>query len=389
MSYNLEYLYNYSPQHKGLPVQKKDTMFRLHTLAGRSNKLLYDPLSSLSVLSRQNTVDDNLTSTVPSPTTTAAYALTDVDFSYSFQFWFLFSFHVPSIFCYIFVIIYIFVNKSQRKALHNHSVLCLLFFSFTIVIFDYSWTLDSSRRNGEVWLKSIAFCQFWWFLDFGFYDACTVVLAYASFERHILIFYSNFLSTRRRLIIFHYLPLIIMSIYLIVFYIYAIFFPPCESPYDFESPICGAYPCYLIVPLLASWALIFHGIVPIFLMLFFNAALLVRIIWHKRHHRQNWKKCRRMAFQLFSICALYLSMNFPLMLIAFVQSLGYPDFGTVVQVYVFFFCALIQYLLPFICLTYLPGIWKKFKNVYLRVTRRVAPAEAFTMTQIQRVHSKT
>jgi len=334
-------------------------------------------------------MDDNFTSTTPaSNTTDGSYGLSNVDFSFAFQFWFSLSFHVPSVICYVFVFAYILMHKTQRQALHNHSVLLLLFISFIIVIFDYSWTLDAARRGGHVWLSSTIFCRIWWLLDFGFYDACTVILAWASFERHILVFYSNILSTRRRRILIHYLPLVIMPIYLFIFYIYAIIFPPCESPYDFTSPVCGAYPCYLLVPVLATWALVFHGIVPTFLIFFFNAALVLRIIWHKRRHHQNWKKCRKMVFQLFSISVLYLSMNLPLMVIALVQSVGYPDFGTQAQLYLYFFCGLIQYLLPFICLTYLPGILQKIKTLYLRATRRVAPLETFTLTQTQRLHTK-
>jgi hypothetical protein len=51
--------------------------------------------------------------------------------------------------------------------------------------------------------------------------------------------------------------------------------------------------------------LIAHGVIPTFLITILNVCLLVRIIWQKRRHHQNWKKYRKMAFQLLSISALY------------------------------------------------------------------------------------
>jgi hypothetical protein len=150
--------------------------------------------------------------------------LSDVDLSLSLQFWFSLSFHIPSIICYLFVLVYILSQKTQRQALHNHSILVLLFIAFTIVIFDYSWTIDSFRHEGKVWLQAPTFCEIWWLLDFGFYDACTVVLAWASFERHILIFHFSLVNTKRKRIFIHYLPLVFIVIYLSIFYIYAFSF---------------------------------------------------------------------------------------------------------------------------------------------------------------------
>ena len=307
-------------------------------------------------------------------------SLSDVDFSFAFQFWFNLPFHVLSLFCYVFVLSYILKNKTQRQALHNHSIIVLLFISFSIVLFDYSWVLDSARHEGQVWLASPILCKIWWLLDFGFYDACTVVLAWTSFERHILIFHTNLIATKRRLILIHYLPLISIVVYLIIFYTYVIFFPSCENEYDFTSSICGAYPCYLLLPYVAQWGLIVNGVAPTLLIVLFNIALLVRVLWQKYQRRQDWRRCRRMAFQLLSISILYLSMNLPLMIIALVQASGYPDWNVQAQLYLFFFCAYIQYLLPFICLTCLPGIWLKMKIFFRGNHRRITPVETIQAT---------
>ncbi len=225
--------------------------------------------------------NSNLTWTSFSSSTIDIPNVTDVDLSQSFQFWFLLIITIPSIICYLFVLTYILSQKPQRQALHNHSILILLFIAFSVVLFDYTWTIDSICR-GEVWIQTADFCEVWWLLDFGFYDACTVILAWASFERHILIFHSNLIATKRRVILIHYLPLIFISLYLSIFYVYIIFFPPCKNEYDFISPVCAANPCFLSVPLLAIWSLVVHSVTATFLIAILNVSLLIRIASHSR-----------------------------------------------------------------------------------------------------------
>jgi hypothetical protein len=319
-----------------------------------------------------DTLNNNFTNITSSETTTDFPAISGVNLSFSFQFWFSLSFHVPSLLCYSVVLTYILTKKSQRQALHNHSIIVLLFIALFVVLFDYSWTLDSDRR-GKVWLQTPAFCEIWWFLDYGFYNACTVVLAWASFERHILIFHSHLISTKRRRILIHYLPLISILLYLDIFYTYAIFFPPCQNEYDYRSPACGAYPCYLGIQSLGIWDTIAHGIIPTFLVAIFNAGLFVAILRQKRQYHRNWKKYRKMAFQLFSISALFLSLNFPLAITFLVQLSGYPEWGVQAQLYLYYFSALIQYLLPFVCLPYVSKIWPRMKAFFRRYNRRVVP----------------
>jgi len=322
-----------------------------------------------------DTINDNLTSSISSNTTINFPSLSAVDLSLSFQFWFLLICEIPSLICYFIVLTHILTKKTQRQALHNHSIIVLLFIALFVVLFDYSWTIDSCRRR-EVWLQTSAFCEVWLLLDYGFYNACTVVLAWASFERHILIFHSNLVVTRRGSIIIHYLPLIIILIYLTIFYTYVIFFPPCENEYDFTYPVCGAYPCYLTIGYLAMWDTIAHGIIPTLLIAVLNVGLFLGILWQKRHRRPNWKKFRKMAFQLLSIAVLYLSLNLPLMITFIVQLAGYPEWGVQAQLYLYFFCTLLQYLLPFVCLPYFSGIWRTMKTLLTRSNRRVIPTLA-------------
>ncbi|CAF1245999.1 unnamed protein product [Adineta ricciae] len=299
--------------------------------------------------------------------------LSNVGLPYVFQFWFLLLCEIPSLICYLTVFIYILCEKRQRRALYNHTILVLLSVAFAMVAFDYSWTIDSCYHNGQVWLAQPLFCEVWWMLDYGFFNACTVILAWSSFERHILIFHSSLSNTRRKRLIFHYFPLTFLVTYLGVFYIYAIFFASCENQYDYGSPVCGAYPCYLTIPLLAVWDSVGHGTLPAFLIIIFNIGLLWRIIWQKRHHHRNWRKFRKMALQLLSIAFIYIFINFPPWIINTIQLSGHPDWGAEVFAYLFFFSTLTQFLYPFAYLIHLPGVGLYVKKRFIREHRRVEP----------------
>ncbi|CAF1467352.1 unnamed protein product [Adineta steineri] len=239
-----------------------------------------------------------------------------VNLSYSFQFWFALVLQIPSVICYLLVLTYILTKKTERQALHNHSILVLLFLSFSIVLFDFSWKIDSYRRQGNVWPQVPFLCEVWWLIEYGFYDTCTVILAWSSFQ----------------------------------------------------------------LPPLILWIVFVHGVIPTFLIAIFNVALLIRVLWQRHLRHRDWKKCRKMTFQLLSVCTLYLMLNLPLMLITMVQYAGYPDFATQFQLYLVFFTNIIQYLLPFVCLISLPGIWIKITTFFTWNTRRIMPI----MTTINR-----
>ena len=292
-----------------------------------------------------------------------AYVLVFPD---TFRFWYFLLFEIISIPSYLIIFIYIFVNKSERQALHNHSILVVLFFGFCLVTFDYTWVLDSMQHNGRPWLQSTILCQIWWFLDYGFYSGCTVGLAWSSFERHILIFHADLVRTTRKKIFIHYLPLAVLLLYLNIFYIYILFFPPCENWYDFTSVMCGSYACYLDISYLSKWDTIAHGIVPTLLITFFNLTLLLRVLWQKRHRRQDWKKCRNMTVQLLSISALFLSIDLSASIILLGQSFGDPYWAVLELSYLFFFATLIHFLLPLICLACMPDKRRKLRTLFAR-----------------------
>ncbi|CAF1489959.1 unnamed protein product [Adineta ricciae] len=331
-------------------------------------------------------IENNLTFTTSSPNTTVdSSVLSSINLSYSFQFWFYLCFEIPSIIGYLFVFAYLFTQKDKRQAFHHQSTNIVLIFAFIMVTLDFSLYIDSFNHNGKVRFQSFIFCSIWNFIDYSLFNSSGVIIAWASFERHIFIFHSHLFSTKSKRFFFHYLPLTFILLYSIIFYIYAIYFPPCETEYDFTLPACGGEPCYLAVLSLGTWDSIMHGITPVFLIVLFNIALLVRVICQRRnlHRRQNWKKYQKMTFELFSIVILHLTFNLPFMIIVFVNLLGYPHWGSEVQQYIFFLSVLIPYLLPFVYGAHMSQKWLKIKTFFYRRGIRIYPAIAVTTSTVR------
>jgi len=285
------------------------------------------------------------------------------------QFWIFLIFQVSSLACSIFLLYHLLTNRQLRRALHNHVIIIFLFLTFCIEVFDNSFYIDAYRLGGyqNSFTMTVPICLLWWLLDYGFYGAITVFLAWASIERHILVFHHHhLLRTKRQRFFVHYLPLILLSIYLTTFYIGVICFPPCETTFDFTALACGLSPCYEEISWLNTWDYLGNGIVCSFIETISSSALIIRIILQKRraHQQLNWRKHRKMAFQLLSISCLSLTIVFPQSLIIVIQQIGGPDyseFGVEADPYFFFFYTFLVFLLPFICLCHFPELRRKLR----------------------------
>jgi hypothetical protein len=303
------------------------------------------------------------------------------------QFWTILVVQIPSLACTIYLLYHLLFDKKLRKALHNHVILLLIFFSFLVEVIDNPLYLDAFLHNGRnSFQSSPTICLLWWLIDYGVYGAITVFLTWASFERHILIFYHNqLLRTKRKRILFHYIPLGILFIYMIGFYIGVILFPPCENIFDYNSESCGGSPCYQEVSWLNIWDYLIHGTMCIVIEAIFTITLLIRVIWTRYRARQriHWRKHRKMTIQLLSISILSLSFNLPQNLIIAVQQMmpGISDFGSEIEPYFFYLVDFVVLFLPLVSLGCLPELWPKFILCKQRRQRIVAP---FIMTTARR-----
>jgi len=161
-----------------------------------------------------------------------------------------------------------------------------------------------------------------------------------------------------------------------------IFLIPCENSVSFDNDKCFV-PCYLGDPFLGLWESIVHRLVTTLCIIVFSCALLIRVHQLKNRLRLtlNWRKYRKMLFQLISISSLYLSTNSPFFIIYIVYMINFSDWLLVALECLSFFSFFIPLLLPFICLMSLPKIGRKFKRIiHFRTTRRIKsiPLRVFT-----------
>jgi hypothetical protein len=284
----------------------------------------------------------------------------------------LFAFMLPcSLACTLFILYHLLTNKTHRQALHNHSIIFLLLSGLLFELLDLPFQMDFLNL-GYIRLQSPSICLMWIFVEFWCHSANSLLLAWASFERHILVFHNQWLLTYKyNKILFHYLPLITLFIYLCIYYLVAIIFPPCSTMFDYSSQLCGFFPCFLItLPSLALWDAVVHNTIPTLLIAFFNITLFMRVIWQKHLLRQplRWQKYRKMAIQLLSVSTWYLIIHFSLMLNVCLSLTGRTSqIMITISPYLSYFSYHVILIMPFVCLT---SIWK---DVKLSQRRTVAP----------------
>ncbi|CAF1295914.1 unnamed protein product [Rotaria magnacalcarata] len=296
------------------------------------------------------------------------------------RFWILLLFDIPSTICAFFVFFCILIDHKLRSAIKNHILIILLIFGLASQLIDVPFYLNFIIHSGVVPAQHWT-CLLWWFVDIGMYNGGAMLMLLVALERHIIIFHDQWLLTRKRRIFVHYIPLLFILLYIFIFYIYNIYYFPCENAYDYTLPYCSTYPCYLNDPFMGEWDWIVNTAVPSFFEPVFSLAFVFRVIWHKYHAQLpiQWRKQRKMAIQLMSLSFLNLISNFPLSIIGIAHAIGMPqDVGVNAEHYFFFLCYLVIFFFPFICLASISSVYKKFQAKILRRQRR-RQIHAFTM----------
>lgn len=290
------------------------------------------------------------------------------------RFWLLLLFEIPSLICSFFVICNLTIDRTLRRSLRHHTILAMNIFAILFKSIDVPLYLNF-LIYGTVWLQVPSTCLIWWVADLGCYDACCALVAWTSIERHIFVFYHRWLSTNVKRFFVHYLPLILINVYMIAYYVWMLFFPPCENTYDYTSPVCTATPCFLNHPISGTWEAGVHGCFFTFVIAIFSATFLIRVLLerHRRFHAINWRRHRKMTIQLLSISSIFLVFNLPLNIAAIIQLCGLPfELGAILMPYFFFLTYWVMFLVPFVCLTSLPKLAERLKRFLTLSHRRQA-----------------
>lgn len=293
------------------------------------------------------------------------------EMQHTLQFWLYLISVIPAFLCSAFVFYHLLADKQLRNALHNHVIIIILFLAFTYELIDIPFHLQF-LSTGIVRPSKPVTCLIWWLIDYGSYYTITVLLVFASIERHILIFHYHLVATRRSRLIFHYIPLIVITLSVMTFYSVAIFAPICENTFDYTIDVCGIHACYGDIRFFLVVEQIGFSALSSFLMAIFNMALLVRVLLQKyRIHRSvRWKKHRKIAVQMIALSLLYLIFSFPSTIVYLVRSFGPADWGDSIVEVLYFLDYYAVLLLPYVCLGNLSDLLKKLKTCIPR--RQVA-----------------
>lgn len=284
--------------------------------------------------------------------------------SKTIRFWIHLIILIPSIMCSLIFTIYILFNRIARNAIQNHVVSIVIFIGLIYQITLYPWMLNYYRMEG-IWHRSALFCTIWAFFDWGLYYVQTLLFAWGTIERHILIFHDRWVSTKMKRFLVHYLPMIIILVYGLIFYIVVTFFPSCENVFDDFDMVCAGL-CFTRNNALYLWDAIVHQTLPNLLIVIFSIALLVRVLYRKcrNHQAIQWRKHRKMTIQVLSIAILYLVFAFPISLLNLMYICGLSeDQGVELYEYLLFFNYLMLLFLPFACVLSLPELLKHFLNI--------------------------
>jgi hypothetical protein len=247
-------------------------------------------------------------------------------------------------------------------------IILLLLINFVVQLTSIPWILHY-YRVGYVPSQTPSFCLTWQFITETLYITTTLLFAWATIERHILIFHDRLLSTQCKVILLHCLPIVIIILYCISYNTIVILFPPCQNTFDYSQIVCGYPLCYYDIDLvvISMWDVIFNDTIPTIIIIVCSIALLFRVIHQKHRMRRpiRWRNHRKMTIQLLSISVLYLVIYIPEMLMEFIYRCGVSeDVGADFVMYADFFKYYGNLLLPFICAGSMPELKKKIRKMF-------------------------
>jgi hypothetical protein len=295
------------------------------------------------------------------------------------RFWLYFPVMIPSLACSVFVLYHLLSDRGLRRALNNHVIIVIISLGLFFQLTDVVWLIHYYRVSNAL-IQTHAFCLIWVFIDTAGFATVTFLVAWASIERHILIFHDKWVSTKRGRLFLHYIPLVIFLLYPIIFYIFIVFVISCEEPLDYGTIRCGYSYCALFTPAIGTFGGIVNGMIPSFIIVTFSVLLLVRVLWQKcrLHQRIQWRNYRKMAIQLLSISSIYFVLYFPVVIIDVMYTSGVSLSDNVLNYYgaSFYFTPHIVMLIPLVSAVSLPELRAKLKmNVlfWRRPARAVIP----------------
>jgi hypothetical protein len=281
---------------------------------------------------------------------------------------------IPSIVCSLLVLYCLLFDRALRRIFHHHVIILLLSIGLISQVTNYPWMFYFYQYVG-VWRRSPVFCAIWGFLEWGFYATQTFLFAWATIERHILIFHERCLRTKMKRAFVHYLPMLVLFLYCLVYYSVMYFFPPCSNFYFYVRKTC-AYPCIVMNYPFFVYDTVVQQILPVMVIVLSSMLLMIRVLWRKYRLRQpqQWRKNRKMTIQLLSISLLYLFFSFPYSIVSILMLCGGLPADLIFALYDYsvFLIDFPVLFFPFICLLSFSEVRMRVMKIF-QCRRAVAP----------------
>ena len=275
---------------------------------------------------------------------------------------------IPAVLMSISIIIYFILNRSVRLKFKNHIWLVLVILNISQLLLLLPLPIRYYQWD-HVWLETASFCTWWSWFEYSTNTASLILMAWASIERHLMIFYfSIFLRLKWKRWAFHYLPILFCLLWTPSFYFVLIVISPnCNTIWNYDQVVCGA-PCF-ITTARSTYGLfdfLFNITVPLMVMISANLILIIRVIYGKLTRQQavRWRRHRKMTVQLWLVSSLYFAGWLPFTVTRLVQLTFAPWFFLDVFETIVFILYFVPLLLPFFCLTMLPGLMKKIQTKF-------------------------
>ncbi|CAF1304965.1 unnamed protein product [Adineta steineri] len=283
------------------------------------------------------------------------------------RFWVFLVSNILSLICCLFVLYQFLFDSNLRHGLHNHAIIIVLFMCLITNLTTVPWLMYLALY-GVAWIQTPTFCMIWKFFDTAPYTTIAKLVGWASVERHILIFHDQWVSTKKKRFFIHYLPLIFIVLYGIVVYGITIPMNSCNRPFYYFIPFCNYYSCIYDSVAFSLYEFMTGGILCSVLIGFGSTFLVLRVIIRKRHLQQQqiqWRKHRKMILQLLSVSSLFIVLYLPPIILATAHKVGVPSYvGAQYALYSVLFSYYITFLFPFTCLSTIPQLGTRIKNIF-------------------------
>jgi len=211
------------------------------------------------------------------------------------------------------IIIYLQFSQQQSplRRFQNRLLVYLLLQATWTIVFDLSNTIKYFWTN-TVTIYMPWFCVIW---NISFLSSAAfnrILAAFMCVERHFLIFSPQNYHSHRQRIIYHYIPVICLSSFLLIYMIITNVFITCSNlNFNYSNFMCG-YTCAILIGSLGSiytWISIF---IPTLIIVVACILLPIRFLIQKRTLQQlNWHRARKLLVQTSIIASIYIMFWLP------------------------------------------------------------------------------